>query len=265
MKIYTLFWLLCGVAWPASAADPSLRLHLPADTAQGVQAVAELGALLNGSGLASIEAHAVKYWPRYQQNIRNGMPGIYLAAPHFSAWAIHQHNFVPLARVAEPLRFVVASHRSDSHVFELNDLKNRNVCARRPLNLDYLLVNQAFTKSMHAASMLVVDSVDEEMQSDDSACEGFVVTDLQYRRMNRRQPDKYIRLFQSPSYSNYAIVAHPSTDPQILNQLFDVLQSPQLQALLHRLLENYASRIDLIPATSEDYPQHYADSLAIYW
>ena len=107
----------------------SIPFYLPIESDELQQGVSQLGAALSAEGLNHITPVAVKYWNSYQQSIRHGKRGIYLAAPHYSAWAVVKHNFVPVLRIAEPLKYVIAARRGDSHLFEINDAQSIGVCS----------------------------------------------------------------------------------------------------------------------------------------
>ena len=143
--------------WSAPDVDTMpIKLHLPIESDSLEKSVHLIQTTLHSEGLDQIEVIAVKYWHNYQRSLRAGHFGIYLAAPHYTAWALAEHDFVPIVRLAEPLKYVIAAHRSNANIFEVNDLDNQRVCAQAPLNLDYLLVNRAFDKPLLSADIVSV-------------------------------------------------------------------------------------------------------------
>jgi uncharacterized protein YeeX (DUF496 family) len=79
--------------------------------------------------------------------------------------------------LAEPLKYVIASRRNNSNIFEINDFNKKIVCAQRALNLDYLLVNAAFDNPMHSAKTKPVWSVVEDMQNSQKDCTAHSIND----------------------------------------------------------------------------------------
>lgn len=249
----------------AKPPDDVIKFYLPLEGDHLKPAVRQLAKQLHAGGLTQILPVAVRYWTNYQQGLRHGSPGIYLAAPHFAAWAINEHKFLPLVRLNQPLQYVIAVRRTDHELFEINDLDRQYVCAQRPLNLDYLLVNQAFDKPLMAANILSVDSVQQEMQSIRSACKGFALSDHLFQQLAGQHPEKYIRLQQGASLNNYVIIAHPGVPVAQLELLQKLLKRPEAQAPLSTILRQFSSSGDLVPARAADYPQDYMKVLSTYW
>lgn len=268
-----LFWSLFISSGAEAQSLSSVRtqdtetvpFYLPIETDELEQIVWQLGTALRGAGLNNITPVPVKYWNSYQQSIRHGKPGIYLAAPHYSAWVVMRHNFVPLFRIAEPLRYVIAARRSDSHLFEVNDLNNRLVCAQKPLNLDYLMVNRAFRNPLYSADINTVQSVSREMSSRSSKCEGFALSDHQFKKLAAIRPDQFIRLHQSGTTNNYSIVVYPNMEQKTIDQLRSILAYPSIQPLLKPLLLQFAANPKLVSAEHEDYREIDYQALLPYW
>ncbi len=265
----TFVLLLVTVASRALAA-PSIgtmpiKLHFPIESDSLKKSARLVQTRLHAEGLDQIEVVAVRYLHNYQRSLRKGHYGIYLAAPHYTAWALKEHNFAPIFRLAEPLKYVIAAHRSNPRVFEINDLDNERVCAQTPLNLDYLLVNRAFDKPLHSADIVSVRSVRQEMLEADSPCVGFAISDHYFKEMARQRPGRFIRLQQSKVYNNYALIAHPEIPAAMLGKLRSVLVKDTLRKALKPLFSQFANRTDLIEAKREDYPASYLQPLVAYW
>lgn len=205
------------------------------------------------------------HWHRYQQGLRAGRKGIYLAPPHFAAWAIKHYNFEPIARLAQPLSYVIATRRDDSSLFEINDLDDKNVCSSKPLNIDYLLINQAFEDTFSSANIVIVGSVESAMREQDEKCTGFSISNHLFDQLSLEFPNRFIRLSQSQRYNNYVFIAHPEIPALILEKFNDYITSNNSKSLLATLYGELAENPDLVPAKKTDYPKNYWQQLEPYW
>lgn len=215
-------------------------------------------------------------WHNYQQGVRLGRAGVYLAPPHFAAWLIHRHRFVPRMRLSSPLSFVIAARRNDAQIFEVNDLARRSVCAPQPLNLDYLLVNRAFDQPMLSAEIRIIPSVftlmrnggGVEVANNRVQCRGFALNHRQFAMLEHQLPDHYIRLHQSPEFTNYAIVVNAAinANPAQFADLFEAfLRSEDTQTVLAPVLTQLAENPLWIDASKVDYPSSYFEPLQRFW
>jgi hypothetical protein len=246
-------------------AQQNLPFYLPVSSEQFPAIAAQLEEQLAIAGLDNIEVITADYWHTYQQAIRNGRPGIYFAAPHFLAWSIHQHNFQPLLRIAEALTYVIASRRSNSNVFEINDLNQMTICTQRALNLDYLLVNTAFDNPMHSAKTRPVWSVINEMKTSQNRCAAFSISDHLFVEMELATPGKFIRLHQGEVLANFGFALHPSLIEKYASKIMELLQAEPVRSLLRPMYRQTANKANLVTASIEDYPIDYMAPLVTYW
>ena len=240
------------LSWPVN--DNAMHTHLE-----------QLQQAFGGHDIGKIRIKPVRFWNNFQSDLREGKRGIYLAPPHFAAWAINKHGFRPLLRAPDPLKYVIAVNRSDSHLFEINDLDQQRVCAQKPLNLDYLLINAAFDEPMHWAEIVTVRSVHKEMLANDTRCVGFALSNHLYKQLENQYPDRFIRLQQGAEFNNYVLVSHPDIDDSLLLKMMQLLQQSRMQKHLLPLLRPYADSGQLIRAKVEDYPLTYTLDLTPYW
>ena len=238
---------------------------MPINSEQLPQIITQLEQELANAGFGNVEVVTADYWHTYQQSIRKGRPGIYFAAPHFLAWTLHQHNFQPLLKLAEPLKYVIASRRNNSNVFEVNDLNKKTVCTQRALNLDYLLVNAAFDNPMHSAKTWPVWSVLEEMKKVQNRCTAFSISDHHFVELELAAPDNFIRLQQGEIFPNFGFAIHPSLVEKYAKKLTEFLQRKSTYDLLRPMYRQTASKAYLVTASIEDYPIGYTEALATYW
>ena len=204
-------------------------------------------------------------WHAYQQGLRHGRPGIYLAPPHFAAWAIEHHQFQALARISEPLSFVIVTTRDQPSLFEVNDLIGKTVCTSNPLNLDYLLINQAFLNTVRSANIKVIDSLEHEMRNPSSDCAAFSINKNSFDRLTKTSPEKWIRLQQSKRMNNYVFVAHPEIPAAQANALRRYFLSDNGQKIFKPVIELFADKARLVIAKPDDYPAPYSQVLENYW
>lgn len=218
--------------------------------------------------VTSVNIVTAEHWHEYQQGLRAGRPGIYLAPPHFAAWAIHQHQFKALIRLSSPLSYVIAARRNDANVFEMNDLAKLPVCARKPLNLDYLLINNAFDNTLLSADIMVVPSVIKEMRRSTSDCRGFSLSNTQFEQLALTFPDRYIRLQQSMKFNNLVMLSDAGSwvkHGDRIDRIKTYLVTEQGREVLAPMLGEMALSATWISARSSDYPAKYYQSLAPFW
>ena len=272
-QIIALFFSIFFSCMPTKAAqNEHVSLYLPVHSSQyNIHSMLENA--LQKSGLGHITIKYADHWQQYQQNIRHGRQGIYFAPPHFTAWLVEQHNFTPLLKVKDSLKYVITSRSSDSHIFEMSDLIDRKICTQNPLNLDFLLINSAFKKSIKTADAHYVASVADEMNAEQSPCSAFSISNHFYLEQNfqsqeqpqREAPVEYIRLAQSEQLNNYAVSIHPSLADKYSEKLISFFSSKEVQKSLSPLLKLTSSEAQLVNTNKLDYPSHYTDKLELYW
>ena len=264
--IFTLIFCLTSINLHAQTHNKQkLYLYLPIGPDDLRQESDILQNDLKNNDFSHIEIQFAEYWHEYQQNIKNGRLGLYLAPPHFASWAINKHNFIPLMRVAEPLSFVIAAKKSQPEIFELNDLIDRTVCSQPPLNLDYLLSIEAFAKLLGSSNNKFIKHVDLEMQTQQSDCYGYIISNHIVRRFQLAGNDDYIRLYQGKTYNNYVLIAHPEINTKMLERFKHYLIQADTQKLLKPIFNLYANDTKLISSQKEDYPISYIGPLNLHW
>ncbi len=249
----------------AQTSVQKLPLYLPYSSSALPELATELDNSLNKAGIDYLKIHTADYWHPYQQGLRRGRLGIYFAAPHFVSWAIHKHQFTPFLRLTEPLKYVIAARREDAHIFEVNDLADRSICAQKAVNLDFLLATSALDNTLLSAHNKSVNSVPDAMKYDNQNCHAFAVSDHILRQFNLDSPERFIRLKQGSEYTNYAFVAHPSVPQSQLEQLTALLQTKEIRMILAPLTKQYSSKTKLVPTQKDDYPFDFTKPLKIYW
>lgn len=258
----------------AQASDPiqekpinynEISLYLPILADQHKRLLSQLRVALDQARLTVIKIRTAENWLQYQQAIRAGKRGVFFTAPHYAAWSLHENQFRPLLRLNKPIKYVIAVERAKDNFFEINDLANSQICTQRALNLDYLLVNNAFQNRLLSATQKTVWSVTQAMQDEQSECDAYSISDHIFAQFERDQPNKFIRLKQGKTFNNYAFIAHPRISSRIRNKLSAFLLADKNLELLTPLYEMYAEQSTLIPANKDDYPPSYLDTLRPYW
>lgn len=248
-----------------ASASENLPFYLPLHSDQFPQIITKLETALQKAGITDLSVRTADYWQGYQQGLRRGRKGVYFAAPHFAAWSINQHDFEPLLRLNEPLRFVIANKRANSQHFEINDLANQKICTQRPLNLDYLLVNTGFDNPVLSANTLSVWSVIDEINNPKSGCAAFAISDHFFITLEKSRPQEFIRLQQGRRFNNYVFIAHPSLSHARGNKIRTFLLREDIQALLQPIYKLTSTKTKLVSASRQDYPLSYTAPLAPYW
>ena len=243
----------------------SINFYLPFHSKQFPTLASRLQEALNTQGLTNINVVTANYWQQYQQNIRRGEPGVYYAAPHFTAWAIEQHKFKPLFKVKNKLKYVIASKQTNQEIFEIRDLKNKFICTQSALNLDYLLIVDTFEKSLQTAHTHIVKSVIDEMNNPDTQCAAFSVSEHVFKQRQLSQPGHFIRLAQGKEYNNYAITIHPSLESVYATKLNAFLKNKNTLKILSPLFKLTSTDSILLQTKDGDYSVNVATPLKRYW
>lgn len=247
-----------------TANSEAIELYFPVSSNNMTALSSELRAALEKNGLPEVSIKFADIWHNYQQNIKNGRIGIYFAAPHFSAWAINKHGFLPIARINESSSHVIVAKQSRTDLFELNDLVGHTVCTDKPLNLNYLLTGKLFNKKIAVNTVFITD-ISTEMRANQSNCDGFALSNHLLVKLITEGVDDYIRLHQSQNQHNYAFVGHPKLDLRKLRRLRTFLLQPDTQEILLPITQLYAKNTQLVKSKKRDYPISYIQDLAPYW
>jgi len=247
------------------STKPQLVLHLPIQSQKLMPLAHAIQADLNSHKLAHYQVKTAVYWHDYQQGLKLGRLGVYLAPPHFAAWAIHKHNFLPLVRLNQPLSYVIAANSSDKSLFEINDLANKPICSNKPLNLDYLLINSTFEKLAMSAIPVTVASVTTEMKNKKSHCKAFSVSDHILQEIAREGDSSHIRLAQGPSMRNYVLISHPQVSQQNRMAIKRYFLQKSTKDLLLPIASQFSKDGSWARAQKEDYPKSYLTQLEKYW
>ncbi|MFT4629191.1 MAG: hypothetical protein ACI9WC_000399 [Arenicella sp.] len=242
-----------------------IKLHLPVNSALYPDQITEIKADFRQMELNNITIETVDYAHDYQQGLRAGRIGIYFAPPHFAAWAIDHHGFQALVHLSEPLSYVIAVERSLTTLFEVSDLAGKRICARKPLNLDYLLVNKVLQSSLMPAQIKIVDRVSDHMNSEDTLCEAFLISGPIFDQFEKKQPDRFIKLYQTDNYPNYGLISHPKIKQSDLEKIKAYFLLDRTQRMLGPLLREFAKSHRLVPSSAKHYPRRYWQDLAPYW
>jgi len=243
----------------------SIDFYLPFHSKQFPALIPKLEQALIAENIRNINIKTADYWPQYQQNIRQGRIGIYYAAPHFTAWLIHRHQFTSLVKVKNKLKYVIASKQAKTGIFEIRDLVNKDICTQSALNLDYLLVVDAFEKSLQTANANIVSSVKNEMINSNTQCSAFSISEHTFKKQQLNYPNRYIRLSQGKEYDNYAISIHPSLTADYSEKVISFLKKKSTLQILSPLLQLSSSSTELIKINEDDYPKQYTAPLTRYW
>lgn len=268
MRLLISLAILLFVAWFSAASlasEPVSRLYLPVKSGQFTPQIEALQRELKKQNLHNIKIETIDYWYGFQQGLRTGAEGIYFAPPHFAAWAINQHQFIPLVRLSEPISYVIVVARNNFSLFELNDLAEQTICASRPLNLEYLMVNKALSDTLLPPDIEIVDSVPEQMLNQATRCQAFSTSELTFNKMALQFPDRFIRLFQSERFNNYVVVAHPEVPNARIEAVQVFLLQKRTQEILAPISKLFTEDGKLVPSVAADYPASYWQSLSQYW
>jgi hypothetical protein len=245
--------------------EQEIPFYLPISNTQFPGLVSQLEIALTDAGLGHLKLTTTDYWHPYQNGIRQGRLGIYLAAPHFASWLIHKYEFKPNLKLDGPLRYVITARRADTNLFEINDLANQTVCTSASMDLSFLLVKEAMPQSLLSPKTIRVESVVEKMRSDDSRCNAFSLSEHLYLMLAADQPFKFISLKQSAEFSNYAYVLHPSVSQQTHSELTKLLSNKAVTKILRPMHQLFAAEPRIVRAKENHYPKSDMSPLQKYW
>lgn len=261
-----LLFVNTGTAY--GTQEKAVQLNLPFSSSDYSELTTQLRNALDQAQLAEVELVTAEHWHTYQNKLRLGRKGLYIAPPHFSSWAVHKFDFVAHVRLASPLSYVIATKRSNQHIFEMNDLADRPVCSSRPVNMDYLLINRAFDNPVLSARIKTVASVDKEMRQSNHNCDGFALTNQQYKSISAESPTRYIRLQQSAKYHNLALISDAEStanEPETIAKIIRLLNSEKGRQILDPWVSQYSSSKLWVASSALDYPSDYFDILTPFW
>jgi hypothetical protein len=242
-----------------------IKLYLPVNSALYPEQITEIKADFRQMGLNNITIETVDYGHNYQQGLRAGRIGIYFAPPHFAAWAIDHHGFHALVHLSEPLSYVIAVERSLTTLFEVRDLAGKRICARKPLNLDYLLVNKVLQNNLVPAQIKIVDRVSDQMDSEDTSCKAFSISRSIFDQFEKKYPERFIKLYQTNNYPNYGLISHPKIKQSDLEKTKAYFLLDRTQLMLAPLLKEFANSHRLVASSAKHYPRRYWQELVPYW
>ena len=267
MKVRIFITILCLLVLlaPVQAYAGSISIYLPIHSARYSGLIDQLNERLTHKQLSQFQFKASDYWHPFQQGIRQGRDGVYLAPPHFAAWAIHKHRFIPVAKLEGNLTYVIVARKDDLSLFEIDDLNNRKVCSQAALNLDYLTLRQAFSNPLYSAETVIVADVFQYLQEDNAECEAFAISNHQFFELDAKSPDLYIRLQQGETWPSYAFVSHPEVETISLLKLRNFLLTKDIQAALEPILKKFSESGSLSKAYLRDYPEQLKEILQTDW
>jgi len=246
-------------------SQQEIPFYLPISESQFPEIIRQLETALSDAGLNHLKLATTDYWHPYQNGIRQGRLGIYLAAPHFTSWLIHKYEFTPKLKLAGPLRYVIAARRADTNIFEVNDLANQTVCTNATMDLSFLLVKESMPDSVLSPKTIRVESVVEKMRLDDSRCNAFSLSEHLFQTLAADQPFKFIRLKQSDEFSNYAYVVHPNVSQQTSAALTKLLTNKAITKILRPMHQLFAIEPRVVSAKEDHYPKSNMSQLQKYW
>jgi len=263
VKILLIATIACLSLASVAQDNAKTSIFIPVSKTDFPSLKSDLDQAMAAAGLKEYEVQTTDFWHRYQQGLRHGRPGIYLAAPHYASWAIDRHQFTPILRLEDDISYVVAARRRDISIFEIDDLNDRVVCSQPGLNLDFLLITNAFTNPLHSAQTESVSDVVNQIVDHKSSCNAFVISNHLFLSYDRANPEQLIRVQQSQVYPPYAWLAHPDVHA---DELVNFLKSDSALAILAPVLQQFSEGSQLLRAKSSDYPRSLgAKTLAPYW
>jgi len=263
---YFLLIVILSFANTCKAEDEQpIPFYLPLSSEQFPHIAQQLQSALDQAGLSNFQVSTTDYWHPYQQGLRKGRPGVYFAAPHFSAWAVTRNKFIPILRLKGKLQYVLAARRADSHIFEVNDLAGKTVCTQRAPNLDFLLSRTALKEALILARSKSVNSVPFAMNANDLDCHAFSVGEHIFDQFNESEPFRFIRLYQSEASSNYSFLMDRQTALKQAPAIKKFLRNKKTKSILEPMYKLFSPKPKLVSVRTRHYSRAGYAPLIDYW
>ncbi len=271
-----LYWggvatcVLCSVATYGQDQADSVKLFLPFTvpaTDQGEQHLLDdlLATTVDKSTDPPILL-PVDEWNAYLLAVRDGAPGVFLAAPHFAAWLIHEHDFSPIARINDTLSYTVMSRAHDHQLFSVRDLAGRVVCTQPRLSLDFVMASNLLPANSKPMQLAVTRSIAERLANRDERCAAFAVSERLAREVEASSPGEFVRLYQSKLWPQYALLINNElANAPGYEQIRDALLEPAMQQWLAAAVGHEISSSEFVSASAADYPPELRNLLIEYW
>ena len=231
-----------------------INFYLPFNATLEPQLPGNLSTVLQAQGLTNINIQSADYWQLYLSSVQRGNVGLYWVAPHFAAWLIHKHQFVPLLKLEPPLEYSVVTRKDDFVIFSLADLKGKQICSQHAMNLDFLLASELFEEMANPPSRAVTWDVAARFAADDTRCDAFVVSNTVLQRVASTRPEHWIKLHTSPPFTNYSLVAHPSFTKKTIDSFSRAMNSQAMRDAMSPIWFDHADDGSMNSAQKTDYP-----------
>lgn len=245
--------------------DKVVDLYLPINSSEFPNLTQQLQAALAMPLSNRIKVINIDFRHPYQHGIKTGRLGIFFTEPHFATWAITKHNFRPVYKLHGKLKYVLTTQRSNTNIFELNDLIGKTICREVGLNLGTVWLNQLLSNSKINANVKEVLSVEQIMLSNDQQCDAYVLDNFSYVRSNKQLHSKYIRLAQSAIYEHNAFVAHPQIPNEFIEKFKRAIKSQTVKNILKPYLKSLSKWQNFKEVKDSDYMFNDTLLLQAYW
>lgn len=132
-------WLLTLLGAPGLAGAEYIFTAPPRETAElgayYYQPIAEY--LTRATGQEFVYRHPGT-WTAYTKDMQAGRYDLVFDGSHFVSWRTEHAHHVVLAKLPQPMVWVIVARRDDPFIHEVGDLMGRKVCAPSPPNLGML-------------------------------------------------------------------------------------------------------------------------------
>lgn len=261
-----LLLTLSGEAGSSTSNAPVLTLYVPFNETVSPSGASTLQQALLESANSAQEVDVVTDWNTYLMAIRDGASGVFLAAPHFAAWLIHEHDFSPIARINDTLSYTVMSRARDHQLFSVRDLAGRVVCTQPRLSLDFVMASNLLPADSKPMQLAVTRSIAERLANRDERCAAFAVSERLAREVEASSPGEFVRLYQSKQWPPYALLINKElANGAGYEQIRGALLEPAMQQWLADVVRHETNSVEFVSATAADYPPELRNLLIEYW
>ena len=259
-----------------SSKGELIPLYIPIKSNAFPNLVHDLQRALEAESITEIQVKNTDFWHPYQQGIRKGRLGVYFAQPHFAAWGISKHQFTPLYKLHGKLKYVLATDRANSSIFEITDLHDKTICREAGLTLGSVWLNQLIRRHQLAVNTREITSTRAAMASeqgntahsesmDRGHCDAYVIDDYSFEYVNSLTRGKYIRLAQSVIHQQNVFIAAPNVSQGLQVKLKQALKSKAVKRVLAPYFSTLSKWQNLQSVGPQDYGPDESRLLAPYW
>lgn len=186
-------------------------------------------------------------WNDYRKLVMEDLAHFYFDGPHFGDYRQNFKGGQYIVRFAEPLKFVVVTHVSNT--VDINRMDGRTACLQQEPNLATLKFLTLYPLGKHPVRR-TVESFDKAYEGVATGkCLLTVVTEGLFKKSNKDGMTKIVHAF--PPLPNQALMASADVPKEVVLKLRDSLVAGECKGC-EKLLQTYSSK-GFVAVNESDY------------